>query len=27
VMKQCAVCHGKKEVTVLGAIVYEVPIK
>jgi hypothetical protein len=27
VMKQCAVCHGKKEGTVLGAIVYEVPIK
>jgi len=27
VLKQCAVCHGKKEGTVLGAIVYELPIK
>ena len=27
VLKQCAVCHGKKEGTLLGAIVYEVPIK
>lgn len=27
VMKQCAVCHGGKEGRVLGAIVYEVPIK
>jgi hypothetical protein len=27
VMKQCVVCHGGKEGRVLGAIVYEVPIK
>jgi hypothetical protein len=27
VLKQCAVCHGKKEGTLLGAIVYELPIK
>ena len=27
VMKQCTVCHGKKEGALLGAIVYEVPIK
>ncbi|HZZ77081.1 MAG TPA: DUF3365 domain-containing protein [Gemmataceae bacterium] len=27
VLQQCAVCHGKKEGTVLGAITYEVPIK
>ncbi len=27
VLKQCAVCHGGKEGRVLGAIVYEVPIK
>jgi hypothetical protein len=27
VMKQCATCHGKKEGTVLGAIIYELPIK
>lgn len=27
VLKQCATCHGKKEGTLLGAIVYEVPIK
>src|SRR5262245_19244530 len=27
VLKQCAVCHGKKEGSVLGAIIYEVPIK
>ena len=27
VMSQCAVCHGGKEGRVLGAIVYEVPIK
>lgn len=27
VMKQCIVCHGKKEGALLGAIVYEVPIK
>ena len=27
VMSQCAVCHGGKEGRLLGAIVYEVPIK
>jgi hypothetical protein len=27
VLKQCATCHGKKEGTLLGTIVYEVPIK
>jgi hypothetical protein len=27
VMKQCASCHGVKEGTLLGAIVYELPIK
>lgn len=27
VLKQCAICHGGKEGRVLGAIVYEVPIK
>jgi hypothetical protein len=27
VMKQCAICHGGKEGRVLGAIVYEIPIK
>lgn len=27
VLKQCAVCHGGKEGRVLGAIIYEVPIK
>ena len=27
VMKQCAVCHGKKEGQLLGTIVYELPIK
>ena len=27
VMKQCAICHGGKVGRVLGAIVYEVPIK
>ena len=27
VMKQCAVCHGKKEGQLLGAIVYEIAIK
>jgi hypothetical protein len=27
VLKQCAVCHGKKEGTLLGAIVYELRIK
>ncbi|HVK07413.1 MAG TPA: DUF3365 domain-containing protein [Gemmataceae bacterium] len=27
VMSQCAVCHGGKEGRVLGAIVYELPIK
>jgi hypothetical protein len=27
VMKQCAVCHGGKEGRVLGAIIYELPIK
>ena len=27
VMKQCAVCHGKKEGALLGAIVYEIQIK
>ena len=27
VLKQCATCHGKKEGTLLGAIVYEIPIK
>jgi hypothetical protein len=27
VMKQCAICHGGKEGRVLGAIIYEVPIK
>lgn len=27
VLKQCAACHGKKEGSLLGAIVYEIPIK
>jgi hypothetical protein len=27
VMKECAACHKVKEGTLLGAIVYEVPIK
>ena len=27
VLKQCAVCHGRKEGQLLGTIVYEVPIK
>jgi hypothetical protein len=27
VLQQCATCHGKKEGTLLGAIVYELPIK
>ena len=27
VLKQCAVCHGKKEGTLLGAIIYELPVK
>jgi hypothetical protein len=27
VLKQCATCHGKKEGALLGAIVYELPIK
>lgn len=27
VMKQCAVCHGKKEGALLGAIIYQLPIK
>ena len=27
VMSQCAVCHGGKEGRLLGAIIYEVPIK
>ena len=27
VMSQCAVCHGGREGRVLGAIVYELPIK
>jgi hypothetical protein len=27
VLQQCAVCHGKKEGTVLGVITYELPIK
>jgi len=27
VLKQCAVCHGRKQGSVLGAILYEVPIK
>lgn len=27
VLKQCATCHGKKEGTLLGAIVYELQIK
>ncbi|HZP01460.1 MAG TPA: DUF3365 domain-containing protein [Terriglobia bacterium] len=27
VLRQCVVCHGKKEGTLLGVIVYEVPIK
>jgi hypothetical protein len=27
VLKQCATCHGKKEGTLLGTIVYEVQIK
>jgi Protein of unknown function (DUF3365) len=27
VLKQCAICHGGKEGRVLGAIVYELPIK
>ncbi len=27
VLKQCATCHGKKEGTLLGTIVYELPIK
>jgi hypothetical protein len=27
VLKQCATCHGKKEGSLLGTIIYEVPIK
>lgn len=27
VLKQCVVCHGRKEGTLLGTIVYELPIK
>jgi hypothetical protein len=27
VLKQCAICHGGKEGKILGAIVYELPIK
>ena len=27
VMKECTICHGGKEGRVLGAIVYEIPIK
>jgi len=27
VLKQCAVCHGKKEGDLLGAIIYEIAIK
>jgi hypothetical protein len=27
VMKECAVCHRVKEGTLLGTIVYELPIK
>ncbi len=27
VLKQCAACHGKKEGALLGAIVYELPVK
>lgn len=27
VLKQCAICHGGKEGRVLGAIIYEMPIK
>jgi hypothetical protein len=27
VLKQCATCHGKKEGALLGAIVYELPVK
>ena len=27
VLKQCAVCHGKKEGELLGAIIYEIRIK
>lgn len=27
VLQQCSVCHGKKEGALLGAIVYEIPIK
>ena len=27
VLKQCAICHGGKEGRVLGAIIYELPIK
>jgi hypothetical protein len=27
VMKQCAICHGGKEGRILGAIVYEIPIR
>lgn len=27
VLKQCALCHGGKEGRVLGAIIYEIPIK
>lgn len=27
VLKQCAACHGKKEGALLGAIIYEIPIK
>jgi hypothetical protein len=27
VLKQCAACHGRKEGTLLGTIIYEVPIK
>ena len=27
VLQQCATCHGKKEGALLGAIVYELPVK
>lgn len=27
VLRQCVICHGKKEGSLLGTIVYEVPIK
>lgn len=27
VLQQCATCHGKKEGSLLGAIVYELPVK